>query len=358
MPETAESLPEEGHEAGEEITAEEINAAIEGISLEESKEQFSKSVESEESEAEESEDSAEEGEEPASESEPESEPELPPIDPPRSWDRKAKEQFKSFPREAQEIIAARQRDIDSDYLRKTEALADTQKRYEGLDRVLKPHMPSLSERGIEPATLVQQALAVDARLRSNPVEGIRWLCQNLHVDPRQLLQVTPPGQNGTPQLPAYSPELAALQNKITQLEQGIKSGKEAERHRVVSESQRVIDAFIEEEDESGESMHPFYQELEDEMIPIVARLRQEEPQFSQYELLKEAYERAQWANPKIRKELLERQQVTQKEEKARKAEEAIEKSRTISGSPGGELRADVPDSAADTLRLVMEGKLK
>lgn len=56
--------------------------------------------------------------------------ELPPIEPPRSWTKEEKEEFKSYPREAQEKIARREQDRESTLRRGQNELAEQRKAVE------------------------------------------------------------------------------------------------------------------------------------------------------------------------------------------------------------------------------------
>ena len=56
--------------------------------------------------------------------------ELPPIEPPRSWSKEWKEEFKSYPRELQEKVAAREQDRETNLRRGQNDLAEQRKAFE------------------------------------------------------------------------------------------------------------------------------------------------------------------------------------------------------------------------------------
>lgn len=70
------------------------------------------------------------------EAEGEEEPEvdLPPIDPPQSWDKEAKEEFKTYPREAQERIAKREVDRDKAIAKAVQQASEASKAIQALSQ--------------------------------------------------------------------------------------------------------------------------------------------------------------------------------------------------------------------------------
>lgn len=97
------------------------------------------------------------GEEPTETTEPAEE--LPPIEPPRSWTKEEKEEFKSYPREAQEKIARREQDRETALRRGQNETAEQRKEAEGLKAQLSEALRQYQEATNSALQAIQQASA-------------------------------------------------------------------------------------------------------------------------------------------------------------------------------------------------------
>jgi hypothetical protein len=97
------------------------------------------------------------GEQPTETNEPAEE--LPPIEPPRSWTKEDKEEFKSYPREAQEKIARREQDRETALRRGQNEVAEQRKEAEALRAKLNESLQQYEQATQSALQAVQQATA-------------------------------------------------------------------------------------------------------------------------------------------------------------------------------------------------------
>lgn len=195
---------------------------------------------------------------------------------------KDREAFNKLSPEMQKWITERDRKVQADYTRTKQDLAKQRQSIEQLDRVLAPHRQKFAHMGASEAQVVNQLLTLadhadrdfvgfvqeQARLRGLPLEAF-----------------SKPGQPADPQLVAMQRQLQGVTNVVNQQQQRT---QEQQLQSVSS----AIEAFTAEKSAQGESAFPFYSELETDMIPIVATLRQSKPGLQPREYLVKAYKMA------------------------------------------------------------------
>ncbi len=205
---------------------------------------------------------------------------------PKSWAAEHHQTWASLPPQAQQYIALREKQM-LDGLEQYKGHASVGRQ---MTEAIQPFMPALQARGIEPAKAVQALLNAQAMLDRDPVAGLRKLASDYRVDLTKIA-----AENTLP----IDPVVAPLQERLQQLESKLTEREQAEmairREAVASE----VETF------ANDPANAHFDEVADD----IAALMKAYPNLS----LKDAYDKAVWANPVTRaKETSRLQQDTEK----------------------------------------------
>lgn len=273
-----------------------------------------------ESPAIEAKDASEEAEEPEK-------PEEPEEPAPSSWKRDIAAKWQELPVEVKKEINRR----ESDYHKGIEQY----KQYAGIgrdiERVISPHMDTIEKLGVHPLEAVSALLNADRQLRTGTPEQkaqlLGQLAQEYGID---LKQVQPP--------PPVDPAVMQLRQQNQQLQRFQQSVMEQQNAQALSE--------IEKFRSNPENVH--FDSVKDDMALLL--------QSGKAENLQDAYDKAVWMRPDIRKSLVE-QQRTEAEQKARsaRAKSANVGIKGSSAKTGSTLKSDA--SLRETLTAAFNGDL-
>jgi hypothetical protein len=111
-------------------------------------------------------------------------------------------------------------------------------------------------------------------------------------------------------LPQQQPA-ADRQFQDPRVDQLLAHQRQQEQLRQQSEQQQlegIANAWIAEKDAQGNPVYPYVGDVMNEMAMLIPQVRQANPLFSHPQVLKEAYDRAVWANPDTRVALQTKQQ--------------------------------------------------
>ena len=250
------------------------------------------------------------------------------VEAPHFWDAAKKEQFRTLPRDIQQIIAEQDR-LGQRY--------QTQ-----LQQQLAQERRNLEEqmREVQPWIQVRDTLAQNSKL------GLLQLANQLNVDPQDLVEYAQQSNS--------NPMLDSVNQRMQQFEQYLSSQTAALEEQKVASIESEVQQYANEVDENGTLLRPYFEPLYLEMMPLVAAIRAQNPNASHKQVLDAAYDRAMWGNPQVRQAELEKRG---KEEESRRVQEAKEKANaarragsSISGSPAGTLTQASPT----TLRAQLE----
>lgn len=274
------------------------------------------------------------------------------MEAPSHWSAERRETFTKLPREAQEILLARHKEMEEDYTRKTTDLANQRKSLDEINAVLEPYKQEMELAGVKPNEVIQRLMAAQKFLQTHPVEGIKWLSQQFNVDLSSLVP--------KPDEAYVDPTVKALRDELNQLKQSLQQREATAQNQNVAEAQRVIRDFAEARNEDGTAKYPHYESLKGLMAPLVA----------QGKSLEQAYDIVKYTIPdeleRVKSEVAKAAQA----EAVRKAEEArkskakevkqatqVIRSRGVetedSGKPGETWRAELEKN----LRAVTQGRI-
>lgn len=229
---------------------------------------------------------------------------------PVSWPQDKTEAWAKLDPDAREYILKR----EAETARGFQANAEKFKPYEELDRVFEPVKARLQAEGVSPAQAVQRLLNAQAVLDRDPIAGINWLARSYGVNLGQLTQ-QPNGQDGTnpqQQQPPVDPRVESALARVERLE------REAQERaqRDASAFEETLKSDVAKFAASPE--HPYFNDVKADMAALL--------QAGVVTDLKDAYEKAVWANPTARTKVLE----DQRKAEAAKAAEAAAKAKQAS----------------------------
>lgn len=252
------------------------------------------------------------------------EPETPAIQPPQAWSAADKAVFTSLPREAQEAILRREKDVDRAFQERAPQLKD----YQAIQEVLAPHAPAWRAQGYSDIDAIRMWATVAGELKRNPEAAIKELARVHGVSLGQ-----PTSQDQTTQAPARD---EALMRRISQLEARFKADEEAQAATIASN----IEKF------AADPKHPHFDAVRVQMGVLM--------QSGQARDMETAYEMAVYANPETRAKVLAERDAAEQARRAEEAKKAAEAARraavSVRGAPPVSNGAAVPTGPNSSVR--------
>lgn len=250
---------------------------------------------------------------------------------PSSWKREIAQKWGGLPKEVKDEIQRR----ESDYHKGIEQY----KQYAGIgreiERVVSPHMQTIQALGVHPVQAIETLLTADQKLRYGSAEEkaqyFGQLAQEYGID---LKQVQPPAP--------IDPAIMELRQQNQQLQRFQQSVLEQQNQQAMSEIERF----------QSDPANVHFESVKDDMALLL--------QSGKAESLQDAYDKAVWMRPDIRKSLVE-QQRTEAEKMAtnqarnQRAQTAAVGIKGSSPTKGGSLNPDA--SLRDTLNAALAGDL-
>jgi hypothetical protein len=224
---------------------------------------------------------------------------------PVSWPQDKAEAWTKLDPDAREFILKREAEVAKGF----QTTAEKYKPLEEVDRLLEPYKAKMQAEGLSPAQGIQRLLRAQDIMERNPIEGINWLARSYGVNLGQLTQQQP-GQEQTTQ-PLNDPRVETLQQRIDRLEAEAQTRAKQEADTFEQSLKSEVDKF------RASPEHPHFKDVKDDMAALLSA--------GVVADLKEAYEKAVWANPTARTKVLEDQrkaEATKAADAAAKAKQA------------------------------------
>jgi len=254
------------------------------------------------------------------------------IEFPSYWDAETKEQMAKMPTEFQKWATQFSKSQQDSFHRTKRQLSEevqrVQRNFGDLVETIKPYEESIRAAGETPHQRIGQLLELDRSLFEGSKETARQtilqLCQDAEVTPQELFGgYGGQYQNGA----AYSdPKVQELQAEVQQLRQQaqqqseyVKQQQQREQQAQIEQINGTIQAFASETDENGSPLRPFFEDVQEQLVPLVAGIKNANPEMPHVEVLAQAYDIAVSRNPDVQAKL---QAKAQKDEQLRKAREA------------------------------------
>lgn len=252
---------------------------------------------------------------------------------PKSWAKDKAELWSKLPPDAQDYYSLREKQF-LDGLEQYKGDATFAKE---LKEIITPYKALLASQGVNERQAVSALLNTHYRLSQGTVEDRRAAYEQFG---RELGLVQPQVGQGQP----VDPALKKLQDELNGVKSALTARQQAELRSLQADADREIETF------AADQANVYFNEVGQDMIPLLKSGHS----------LKDAYEKAVWANPVTRQKELNRIQTesaAKLKEKAKTEGAAARKatnsnvrgveSRKAPTEPKGEMFADMSDILAD-----------
>ncbi len=290
------------------------------------------------------------------------------VEVPQHWSQADKDLVAKLPTEHRQAVVDRYKAIEAGFTPKLQRAAELEKQFGPAQEIFAPYAEVLRQRGQTPSDIVK----IWASMEQGFVEGMRDasqgrpnekgatlianLIRNYKIDPgavAAILQGQPRVNGADNQPPPVAIPQEVLQ-KIYSLEQWKINSEQAAQTERVGAAQRQIDSFAAEKDAAGNLAHPYFSEVESDMMAL-AQIDRSQGKPSD---LADLYDRALYANRETRTKLLAAKEAEAKQKAAadRKARAAAAQraASSVTGSPGSGQSPNEQRERAKSLREELE----
>ena len=215
------------------------------------------------------------------------------LQPPKTWRPEAAAKFATLPPEVQQEVLKREEDI----FKGLEGYKVDAGIGKAVKSVLDPYMPILQQAGIDPMQQISGLMHAHYTLATGSQEQKLALFQKLAQDY---------GVNLGSEAPYVDPQVQALQKQLSDLQSRLNGREQHEANEARSKLQAEIDSF------ASDPAHQYFDEVANDIAGLLRSGAAKD--------LKDAYEKAIWANPITRAK--EQARLTADAEAKAKAEAA------------------------------------
>jgi len=256
------------------------------------------------------------------------------LEAPKNWSDDVKKVFDTLPRESQEFMIKRDKEMTSDYTKKTQDLAEQRKNIEALDKVLQPARQNIQATGIGEAEYISRLLNADQALRTNPKMALRQLAQGYGINLSSLEDESESWNDPDPQ---YAQLLQQNQQIMAELNQF----KQQNMQSTVAQTEQTVEQFSTKTDADGNLLHPHFDKVRVKMGNLI--------DAGEAKGLDDAYAKAVRLDDDLYAEALKASQLSVKKQEDSKRKKAVEKARKVKPSasanpPKGSVKASDLDS--------------
>jgi len=177
---------------------------------------------------------------------------------PEHWSASDQELFTNQPKESQEFLLKRHKEMEGDYTRKSQEIADTKRQYDAVRDALAPHEADFSRAGLDQAGAVRQLASWHNALKTGGKPALAELAKTYGIDmaePEIEDDFTDPAVKQTQR------QLADIQKQLTRNEQ-------AAQQQTQNELTQQIQQFEQAKDADGKLSHPHFQTVYDQMVKM------------------------------------------------------------------------------------------
>jgi len=256
------------------------------------------------------------------------------LEAPKNWSDDVKKVFDTLPRESQEFMIKRDKEMTSDYTKKTQDLAEQRKNIEALDKVLQPARQNIQATGIGEAEYISRLLNADQALRTNPKMALRQLAQGYGINLSSLEDESESWNDPDPQI-------AQLMQQNQQIMAELNQFKQQNMQSTVAQTEQTVEQFSTKTDANGNLLHPHFDKVRVKMGNLI--------DAGEAKGLDDAYAKAVRLDDDLYAEALKASQLSVKKQEDSKRKKAVEKARKVKPSasanpPKGSVKASDLDS--------------
>ena len=256
------------------------------------------------------------------------------LEAPKNWSDDVKKVFNTLPAESQEFMIKRDKEMTSDYTKKTQDLAEQRKNIEALDKVLQPARQNIQATGIGEAEYISRLLNADQALRTNPKMALRQLAQGYGINLSSLEDESESWNDPDPQY-------AQLMQQNQQIMAELNQFKQQNMQSTVAQTEQTVEQFSTKTDAEGKLIHPHFDKVRVKMGNLI--------DAGEAKGLDDAYAKAVRLDDDLYAEALKASQLSIKKQEDSKRKKAVEKARKVKPSasanpPKGSVKASDLDS--------------
>lgn len=259
-----------------------------------------------------------------------------PLSAPKHWPEADKQAFAKLPKEAQEIILRKSKDLEGGFTRKSQELSDKARFADSVRGLFDDQSrQQLQAAGVDEVGYVRYLHSLQQKATQDPIGYVKFAMQNLGVTPQHLgiTQTTPqPSPQATqddelrqlladPKVAQLEARLASLDSIIQKEQQAKQQAQRTQHVNAVNQLQTTIRTVREALDEHGQLQYPHFDAVQKQM----SALMENDPDLSAMpdtpEKLQKAYDMAVWARPDLRQTLI-RAETTKEIQQANKKRDA------------------------------------
>jgi len=261
---------------------------------------------------------------------------------PAHWPAEDKSMFDSLDAKIKQWLLQRHKAMESDYTKKTMDIAKERKKYTDLDKIFDQYKQDLIESGVDEARAVDQLFSSYKNFKSNPRQALRQIAAQYGVD----LSMNDAAKDGDSQ---------NIKQEIEQLKNAIMQEKQNNAHLSLKMGRHKIDGFTAATDATGKKLYPHF----DRLLPQIVMLAHADLVEGKQPDIKDLYDRAAWAHPDVRGELLSAQLSAAEKKKIEnqrmKIESAKKAGASVYGTPSANAMTARP---AKSLREELEAAFR
>ena len=256
-----------------------------------------------------------------------------PLEAPKNWSEEVRSKFKDLPRDAQEYMLKRDKEMTADYTRKTQEVAQQRKSFESLDKVIAPMRQQIAASGVGEAEYISRLLNADMALRNNPKMALKQLAQGYGID-LSSIEETVDWNDSDPQITQLQQQNQAILAELNQFKkQNLQSARQ--------QTENQISAFAESKDEKGNLKYPHFEQVRVKMGNLI--------DAGEAKGLEDAYAKSIRLDDDLYKQSLDSQRKSAKAEEDARRKAAVEKAkkvrpRTATTPPSGSVKNSDLDS--------------
>lgn len=250
---------------------------------------------------------------------------------------------------------------------RTQELSEKLKPWEGVEKVLQPHMPAIQASGLTVEKAIGDLLQMNTFATQRPLDFVKWFADMRKIPKEQIAQAL--GIQAAAAAPTEDPDdplgiipqrykqafeaMPALLTRLQQLEQGIGQTSHAvttfqqqQQQAQHAEAVNHIGSWAAEKDSAGNLKRPHYDAVRSDMVYLLESKKAAN--------LDEAYDKAVWMNPETRRLESETAEARRIAEAERAARERASKARgaavSVGGRPSSSAGGGAPRPAGDDIR--------
>lgn len=244
------------------------------------------------------------------------------VEPPEHWAQEDKDRFSALPADSQDWLMGRHRDLEADYTKKTQEIADVRKTAEAFQQAVSPYEAMIRSEGSDPLTAVQNLLGTAYALRTGtPQQRQALISQMAQVYGADLESLAT--ESGEDEY--VDPHVAQLSQQVQSLQQQVGQYQGAAVQQAQASNQAMIEQFALETDADGKPLRPHFEAVRERMAgDFMAR---QGTVTDLNKALSDAYEAAVWADPELRSKMLAEQKAADTRVQEQQRKESVAKAK-------------------------------